>query len=278
MNKLAYFLSFFILIISACKKDYDKLDKEKINDYVASKNITTQSTASGVQYIIEKDGTGPNLTLNDEAAIRYKGYFLDDKVFDKSDSLVFDLSNPNLVQGWQDGLKNFKEGSKGKIFIPSELAYSKAGITNSAGVQVIPSRAVLGFDIEILKKAPVFSKNRKDIKAFIASKGWKADSLASGIFYVIDEPGTGTANPTSTSSVTVKYKGYTLDGKIFDQNDAGITFNLGNVIEGWKQGIPLFKKGGKGKLLIPAKLAYYNGTTGIPPYSVLVFEIELINF
>ena len=41
MNKLVYFLSFFILIISACKKDYDKLDKEKINDYVASNNITT---------------------------------------------------------------------------------------------------------------------------------------------------------------------------------------------------------------------------------------------
>ena len=276
MNKLVYFLSFFILIISACKKDYDKLDKEKINDYVASKNISTQSTASGVQYVIEKDGIGAKLTIDDEIAVKYKGYFLDDKVFDKSDSAIFYLNG--VIAGWQDGLQNFKEGSKGKIFIPSELAYSKAGITNSAGVQVIPSHAVLGFDVEILRKGPVVNKNRKDIKAFIASKGWKADSLASGIFYVIDEPGMGTTNPTASSSVSVKYKGYTLDGKIFDQNDAGVTFNLGNVIEGWKQGIPLFKKGGKGKLLIPAKLAYYNGTTGIPPYSPLVFEIELINF
>lgn len=276
MNKFIYLLGFFILLICACKKDYDKLDKEKINDYIAAKNITTKSTASGVQYVIEQEGTGLNLTLSDDAAIKYKGYFLDDKVFDKSDSLVFDLSNPNLIKGWLDGIQNFKQGSKGKMFIPSELAYGKTGVTNGSGTQVVPSRAVLGFDIEILQKNPISIKNRKEIKAFIASKGWKADSLASGVFYVIDAPGTG-SNPASSSTVTVKYKGYTLDGKVFDQSDAA-TFSLNGVIEGWKQGIPLFKKGGKGKLLIPARLAYFNGSANIPPYSPLVFEVELINF
>ena len=277
MNKLVYFLSFFVLIISACKKDYDKLDKEKINDYVASKNITTQSTASGVQYVIEKEGTGANLTSNDDVSVKYKGYFLDDKQFDKSDSLLFNLASTNLIQGWLDGIQNFKEGGKGKMFIPSELAYGKTGITNSSGAKVVPSHAVLAFDIEILRKNIISNKNKQDIKTFIKSKGWKADSLASGIFYVIDDAGTGSANPTASSSVTVNYKGYTLDGKVFDQNDAA-SFSLSSVIEGWKQGIPLFKKGGKGKLLIPARFAYFNGTPTIPSYSPLVFEIELINF
>jgi FKBP-type peptidyl-prolyl cis-trans isomerase FkpA len=276
MNKLVYFLSFFILVISACKKDYDKIDKEKIDDYTASKNIVTKSTATGVQYIIEEEGVGEKLTLNDEIAVKYKGYFLDDSVFDKSDSAIFYLSG--VITGWQDGLQNFKEGSKGKIFIPSDLAYGKTGVTGSSGAKIIPSRAVLAFDVQILRKNPVANKNKKDIKAFIKSKNWKADSLASGIFYVIDEPGTG-SNPSASSSVTVKYKGYTLDGKIFDQsNDTGATFSLNNVIEGWKQGIPLFKKGGKGKLLIPARLAYYNGSQNIPAYSPLVFEVELLNF
>jgi FKBP-type peptidyl-prolyl cis-trans isomerase len=52
---------------------------------------------------------------------------------------------------------------------------------------------------------------------------------------------------------------------------------LQNVILGWTEGIPYFKEGGSGKLLIPSALAYGpNGTTGIPPNSVLIFEIELI--
>ncbi len=276
MNKLVYFLSFFILVISACKKDYEKIDKEKIDDYTASKNIVTKSTASGVQYVIEKEGVGENLIATDEIAVKYKGYFLDDAVFDKSDSAIFYLSG--VIEGWKDGLQNFKEGSKGKIFVPSDLAYGKQGVTSSTGTKIIPARAVLAFDVEILRKNPIASKNRQDIKAFIKSKNWKADSTASGIFYVIDEAGTGN-NPTSSSTVTVKYKGYTLDGKVFDQSDnSGATFSLNSVIEGWKQGIPLFKKGGKGKLLIPARLAYYNGTQNIPPYSPLVFEVELLNY
>jgi FKBP-type peptidyl-prolyl cis-trans isomerase FkpA len=276
MNKLVCFLSFFILVVNACKKDYDKIDKEKIDDYAASKNITTKSTASGVQYVIEKEGVGENLSITDEVAVKYKGYFLDDSVFDKSDSAIFYLSG--VIEGWKDGLQNFKEGSKGKIFVPSDLAYGKTGVTSNSGTKIIPSRAVVAFDVEILRKNPVTNKNRQDIKAFIKSKNWKADSLASGLFYVIDEPGTGN-NPSANSNVTVKYKGYTLDGKVFDQSDnTGLTFNLGGVIEGWRQGIPLFKKGGKGKLLIPARLAYYNGTATIPAYSPLVFEVELLNF
>jgi FKBP-type peptidyl-prolyl cis-trans isomerase FkpA len=276
MNKLFYILCILSIGLSACKKDYDKIDAEKIADYVASKSLTTKTTPLGVQYVIEKEGTGEYLKPEDEIAVKYSGFFLDDKIFDKSDSSIFYIED--VIRGWQEGLQGFKVGSKGKVFIPSELAYGKPGVTNGNGIKVIPAHAVLGFDIEILKKGPIKEKNRLAIKEYIKTKGWKADSLASGLFYVIDEPGTG-SNPSANSSVTVKYKGYLLNGKVFDQSD-NVTFSLNNVIEGWKQGIPLFKKGGKGKLLIPSRLAYYGSGSGadIAPFVPLVFDVELTNF
>nr|MBA3682346.1 FKBP-type peptidyl-prolyl cis-trans isomerase [Bacteroidota bacterium] len=85
--------------------------------------------------------------------------------------------------------------------------------------------------------------------------------------------------PKSSSNVTVNYKGSLRDGTVFDQSGAaGISIGLNSVIEGWKEGIPLFKKGGKGVLLIPSALGYGDKATGkIPANSVLIFDIELLN-
>jgi FKBP-type peptidyl-prolyl cis-trans isomerase FkpA len=81
------------------------------------------------------------------------------------------------------------------------------------------------------------------------------------------------------STVTVAYKGYLTDGTVFDESDSnGITFSLRNVIQGWQEGIPLFKEGGSGMLLIPSALGYGSSSQGqIPANSVLIFEITLID-
>ena len=97
------------------------------------------------------------------------------------------------------------------------------------------------------------------------------------MFYVIDNVGAG-GNPNSSSNVTVIYKGYLLDGSVFDQsNPTGVTLNLSNVIQGWREGIPYFKiGGGKGKLLIPSALGYGDqAKSSIPANSVLIFDIQL---
>lgn len=105
-----------------------------------------------------------------------------------------------------------------------------------------------------------------------------AKEHSSGLFYVIDQEGTG-ANPTVSSSVTVKYLGKLVNGTRFDQDTTGITFPLTQVIEGWQIGIPLFKKGGKGTLMIPSNLGYGNRASGsIPANSVLIFTVELLDF
>ncbi|WP_276167193.1 FKBP-type peptidyl-prolyl cis-trans isomerase [Zobellia alginiliquefaciens] len=120
-------------------------------------------------------------------------------------------------------------------------------------------------------------QNEEDIKAYVEANGLDATRSDSGLYYVIEEEGTG-ENPTATSDVTVAYKGYYLDGSVFDESSAeGITFNLQQVIAGWTEGITYFKEGGNGILLVPAALGYGNSDNrGIPGGSVLVFEVNLL--
>ncbi len=120
--------------------------------------------------------------------------------------------------------------------------------------------------------------NESEIVKYIADNHLKAKRTDSGMYYVIEDVGNG-KQPTASSEVTVAYKGYFTDKKVFDQSDAnGISFPLQNVIPGWTEGIPYFQEGGKGILLIPSELGYGEGGSGpIPGGSVLIFDIHLIS-
>jgi FKBP-type peptidyl-prolyl cis-trans isomerase FkpA len=122
------------------------------------------------------------------------------------------------------------------------------------------------------------SNNEAEIEKYIADNHLKATRTDSGLYYVIDEAGTG-KQPTAESEVTVAYKGSFTNKQVFDQSDEkGISFPLSNVIRGWTEGIPYFKEGGKGTLLIPSELGYGpNGTGPIPGGAVLIFDIHLIS-
>jgi FKBP-type peptidyl-prolyl cis-trans isomerase FkpA len=115
------------------------------------------------------------------------------------------------------------------------------------------------------------------LQQYIQENGLTALKTASGLYYVIENPGTGLPC-NSNSYVKVSYKGYFTDGIVFDESDVqGISFNLNGVIKGWTEGIPFFKEGGNGKLLVPSALAYgKSGTSGIPANSVLIFDVKLI--
>lgn len=82
-------------------------------------------------------------------------------------------------------------------------------------------------------------------------------------------------------TIKVKYKGALAStGEVFDSNSDGVEFPLkvGGLIEGWTDGVPGMREGGKRKLIIPAAKGYgAKGTSGIPPNSDLVFEIELVS-
>jgi FKBP-type peptidyl-prolyl cis-trans isomerase FkpA len=121
-------------------------------------------------------------------------------------------------------------------------------------------------------------QNEKEIVDYIAKNKLTAQKSDTGLYYVVNEAGTG-AQPTTTSNVTVAYKGYFTNGNVFDQSTAqGISFGLNQVIKGWTEGIPHFKAGGSGILLIPARLGYGSNDSGpIPGGSVLIFEVKVIS-
>ena len=122
------------------------------------------------------------------------------------------------------------------------------------------------------------AKNEADIQAYVEENNLTAIRSNSGLYYVIEEEGTG-AQAVASSNVTVAYKGYFLNGSVFDQSDEeGITIGLNQVIAGWTEGIAYFKEGGNGILLVPAHLGYGSRDySGIPGGSVLVFEVTLIS-
>lgn len=120
------------------------------------------------------------------------------------------------------------------------------------------------------------TEDKKIIEKYISDNKLSASSTSSGLYYVIENAGSG-VQPNASSTVVVKYKGYLTDGTVFDESSAA-EFGLTEVIKGWQEGIPLFKKGGKGKLLIPSSLGYGAAAQNkIPANSVLIFDIELLN-
>lgn len=117
-----------------------------------------------------------------------------------------------------------------------------------------------------------------DMAAYASANGITPTVHPSGLYYQIITPGTG-ASPTSGSRITVNYVGNRLDGSIFDQSTAPVTFTLSAaIITGWQIGLPLLKEGGRMKMIVPSSLAY--GCTGrapIAPNTILVFDVELVD-
>ncbi len=109
-----------------------------------------------------------------------------------------------------------------------------------------------------------------------------ASGSAAGLVSTDEVIGTGDVAKEG-STITVKYTGTLSDGTVFDSTDkqggqpATFTLTKGSLIDGWVQGIPGMKVGGKRKLVIPPSLAYGNRAQGsIPANSTLTFEIELL--
>jgi FKBP-type peptidyl-prolyl cis-trans isomerase FkpA len=128
------------------------------------------------------------------------------------------------------------------------------------------------------KAAKQAKKDESTIQKYIGDHGLNATATGSGLYYIISTQGTG-ASPDQNAMVTVSYTGTLTDGTIFDASTpTGASFQLSGVIKGWQEGMPYFKKGGKGKLLIPSALGYGSqGSGSIPPNAVLIFDINLID-
>ena len=107
---------------------------------------------------------------------------------------------------------------------------------------------------------------------------------SSGLHYKIVENGLGVF-PTLGDTLYVHYVGQFLNGAEFDKSNSDLPFEFilgqGVVIQGWEEGLPLIDKKGSGILILPSSLGYGKkppSSSSIPPNSVLVFSIDLVDF
>ncbi|HYH14410.1 MAG TPA: FKBP-type peptidyl-prolyl cis-trans isomerase [Flavisolibacter sp.] len=122
------------------------------------------------------------------------------------------------------------------------------------------------------------------VQTYLTNNNIEAVQHCSGMFYKIENAGTGTT-PGVCSSITVNYVGSLTNGNKFDESSAHggpQTFILRQVVAGWQNGVPLIKEGGRIRLFIPPSLGYGNrempaqtGYSGIPAGSILIFDVEL---
>lgn len=112
------------------------------------KKPEVKTTASGLQYVVEKEGEGAQPTAEDEVTVHYTGKLLDGSVFDSSvqrgEPATFPLNR--VIPGWTEGVQLMKEGAKYTFFIPSDLAYGPQGVPGA-----IPAHSTLIFEVELLK-------------------------------------------------------------------------------------------------------------------------------
>jgi FKBP-type peptidyl-prolyl cis-trans isomerase FklB len=125
----------------------EKSKKEGADFLVKNKSEKgVQTTPSGLQYIVLKEGTGPIPKESDTVKVHYRGTLINGTEFDSSyarnEPAVFPVNG--VIKGWVEALQKMKVGSKWKLFVPSELAYGE----NSQGA--IPPNATLIFEVELL--------------------------------------------------------------------------------------------------------------------------------
>lgn len=194
------------------------------------------------------------------------------------DSLQFRVSVDTLKnKGLIDYQGPFEKGS----FITGHLTIIKK-FANEAEVNVDISKEV----------AAEKAKEYIQIKDYLAKNSINAVQTPDSAFVLVENPGDQTLKADSGKEVSIKYKGSLLDGgKVFDSNidsvpgrpahldPIKIVIGSHQVIPGWEKTLPYFGKGGKGKIFIPATLAYGSRPQGadIPANSNLIFEIEVVD-
>jgi len=237
----------------------------------------TITTATGLQFISLREGTGPLPQPGQVVEVDYVGTLEDGTEFDSSYSrgqpIHFQLGQGGVIPGWDEGIAMLRQGGKARLIIPPELAYGSEG----AGGGIIPPDATLIFEVELLSIAQGSPKTPTEVDP--------ADLVesATGLKYYDIQEGDG-AEAVPGTVVRLHYTGWLEDGTKFDSSvDRGtpVSFPLGQnaVLPGWEEGVTGMKVGGKRQIIIPPDLAYGSEGAGgvIPPDTTIVIEVELLD-
>ena len=274
-NKSTFKLSLIFLLglftLMSCKKEVDlqQVETTEREKYLLDSNITTEPTPSGLYYIETLTGTGSVPVIGQYVTIIYEGQFLNGDIFAK-DTVPFEFGTGTVIPGLEEALSYMKPGGKSTLIIPSNLAFG------SAGTKVIPPYTTIIFKIELIE---IFNAELREIELrnnYLLLNEIVKEPTFSGLYYIETLAGSGPL-PLNGQTVSVNYVGRFLDGKVFDSGTFEFQLGGSQVIAGFEEGVSYMKKDGKATLIIPSKLAYgKNGNTKIPPYTTLIFDLQLL--
>jgi peptidylprolyl isomerase len=283
--------------------EQEKEELAKLEEYLVKNNIKVEPTASGIYYLETKKGRGKAPVKDDYVTIHFEVSLLDGiEVFstrDRGEAMDFKYGSQFENEGFQEVLGMMREGGTANAIIPSSMGFGPRGAGG-----VVPPFATLYYDVELIKvmteeefeqkrlereaklKADAADKEKNEqieIQKYLTDNNLTpTETLPDGLIYVETQAGDG-PKAEAGKKVKVHYTGTLLDGTKFDSSrDRGepfeFTLGRGEVIQGWDSGIALMNVGAKGILVIPYKLGYGERGAGgsIPPYSTLVFDVELM--
>lgn len=295
--------------ISAISTFFDgSNDSLTLTNYLSTKNIKAEKTVEGLFYTVHTEGLGTQPQQGDYVKIKYVGSLLSGKIFDKSpenEPYMFKIGSKEVIAGWDIAVQKLSVGSKATLYIPSDLAYGSMGIE-----PVIAPNTPLIFEIEVIDiltkndyKAQLnrledsdkhafndqitqqFDIDKHLINDYALLHRLKVKRTETGLSYIITKEGKGDSLKIGMA-VSLHYDGKLLSDSLFDTTkDREIyhfTLGQGKTMLGWEEGLLHFRKGSEGYLLIPSKLGYgstlvEDGKINIPPHSVLIFKIYVLD-
>jgi FKBP-type peptidyl-prolyl cis-trans isomerase len=270
-----------------------------------AKEVKFQKTESGLEYAFHKQNPDGKKPMESDFVTGTGIYKVGDTVFFDSRENPNPFSFPIMPETHKgdifEGLKMMGEGDSATFRIPADSLFPKTFRSQQLPPFVQPGDMVyLSFRVDKVQSREDFEAEFQarmeaqnpdaavareqeiiEREAWLQENNITAEARPSGLIYIENIAGSG-AQPQAGERVKVHYTGTLLDGTKFDSSvDRGepfeFTLGQGQVIQGWDEGIALMKEGGKARLVIPSAIGYGSRDMGqIPPYSTLVFEVELI--
>lgn len=276
-------------------------ENTQLSEYLLVNNIALAPLPSGLYYLEQKAGSGRLPKEGDMLQVHFTVGLVDGTQLFSSytqEPIDIEFGKPFDTKGFDEALTYLRKGTKAKLIVPSSLAFDSVGRS-----QMIPPYTTLIYEVELMKirdlaevqaeraaKAKVEELAREQAKFSEAAKIGKylrdnniqKEPTATGLFYIEAEAGNGT-QAEAGKRVKVHYTLYNIEGKKLQSSkdmDRPFEFTLGRgeVIRGWDEGVAMMKAGGKARFIVPSELAYGANQRGadIPPYSPLVFDVELL--
>ena len=190
----------------------------------------------------------------------------------------------NMMKGLNYNL--FGDDSTQTVSLNNFMAGFVSGVTGKNSKMTVAeadSTAQVLFErIKAKSQEKQFGANKAEGEKFLAANAKKegVKTLPCGVQFKVLKEGNG-ATAADTSIVVVNYEGRLLDGTVFDSNkshgDEPATFRVGQVIKGWQEALKAMPAGSEWEIYIPQELAYGANQQGnIPPFSTLIFKVELV--